>query len=286
MKKSMYVKFGLDIIMAVTFVLFFNKRVLGGLAFHEIAGIAIAAIFFTHVLLNWTWVKKVTVQLFDRKLSFKIKLGYILNVLLLILMGFIIISGILISKVVFPNIDIGNNRWFEISHITISFLVLILVAVHVGLHWNWIINVFKKVFSIKAPKPLFRLLVKFVAVALLVFGGYQMFSSNFIMHLQGLPTVFNPSSSQFDEGFRGEEGQFKEEEFRSESLDGEDKFERFNKHDGGEELGKGPFEGHRDGRFESVNPLGVIGTYFSIMSVFIIITYYLNKFLIRKKRLA
>lgn len=185
MKKSMYVKFGLDIIMAFVFVLFFNKRVLGGLAFHEIAGIAIAAVFFTHVLLNWSWVKKVTVRLFDRNLPFKTKLGYFLNVLLLISMAFIIISGILVSKVVFPNIDIGNDRWFEMSHITISFLVLILVAIHVGLHWNWIMNVFKKVFSIKASKTIVSLLVKFATVAILVFGGYQMFSSNFIMHFKG-----------------------------------------------------------------------------------------------------
>ena len=282
MKKSMYVKFGLDIIMAVVFVLFFNKRVLGGLAFHEIAGIAIAAVFFTHVLLNWSWVKKVTVRLFDRNLPFKTKLGYFLNVLLLISMAFIIISGILVSKVVFPNIDIGNDRWFEMSHITISFLVLILVAIHVGLHWNWIMNVFKKVFSIKASKTIVSLLVKFATVAILVFGGYQMFSSNFIMHLQGVPAVFTLSSSQFDEGFHGEEGMLKGEKFRGDSFDGEQERVdgQFNRH--GFPDGKSGFK-VGDRHFESVNPLGVIGTYFSIMSVFIIITYYLDKIVTRKR---
>ncbi|EKN67929.1 DUF4405 domain-containing protein [Schinkia azotoformans] len=276
MKKSNYVKFGLDIIMAVIFVLFFNKRVLGGLAFHEIAGIAIAATFFTHVLLNWTWVKKVTMKLFDRNLPFKTKLGCFLNVLLLISMAFIIISGILVSKVVFPNIDIGNDRWFEMSHITISFLVLILVAVHVGLHWNWIMNVLKKIFSIKAPIPLFSLLVKFATVALLVFGGYQIFSSNFIMHLQGVPGIFDSSSSHFE---------------------GEEHFERFNNSEGDQKWADHQFDRHlaQDGErgfkrgnrhFESVNPLGVIGTYFSIMSVFIIITYYLDKIATRKRRSA
>lgn len=44
-KKMMYVRFGLDLLMAVTFVLFFNKQVLGGLTFHEIAGLAIAVAF-------------------------------------------------------------------------------------------------------------------------------------------------------------------------------------------------------------------------------------------------
>ncbi|GAA3319755.1 hypothetical protein GCM10020331_027950 [Ectobacillus funiculus] len=46
MKKVTYVKFAIDIVMAVVFVLLFNKQVLGGMTFHEIAGLAIAAIFF------------------------------------------------------------------------------------------------------------------------------------------------------------------------------------------------------------------------------------------------
>lgn len=45
-KKMMYVRFGLDLLMAVAFVLFFNKQVLGGLTFHEIAGLAIAVAFY------------------------------------------------------------------------------------------------------------------------------------------------------------------------------------------------------------------------------------------------
>ncbi|MFC6601849.1 hypothetical protein ACFQDF_09825 [Ectobacillus funiculus] len=46
MKKVTYVKFAIDIVMAVVFVLLFNKQVLGGMTFHEIAGLAIAAISY------------------------------------------------------------------------------------------------------------------------------------------------------------------------------------------------------------------------------------------------
>lgn len=63
MKKVTYVKFAIDIVMAVVFVLLFNKQVLGGMTFHEIAGLAIAVIFLTHVLLNAQWVKKVTLKI-------------------------------------------------------------------------------------------------------------------------------------------------------------------------------------------------------------------------------
>jgi hypothetical protein len=118
MKKVTYVKFILDILMALTFVLLFNKMVLGGLAFHEIAGLAISVAFITHILLNIQWVIKVTVKLFDRKLPGMTRLGYFLNLLLLILMTFIVVSGILISEVVFPNINLEEPHGLS-SHISV-----------------------------------------------------------------------------------------------------------------------------------------------------------------------
>ncbi|SFB23314.1 MULTISPECIES: DUF4405 domain-containing protein [unclassified Bacillus (in: firmicutes)] len=135
------IKAGLDSLMAITFVLLFNKMVLGGLAFHEIAGLVIVAPFIVHILLNAEWVKKVTYKLFDRKLPAKTRFGYFLNILLLIAMIFVIVSGILISHVVFPNINIANEPWFKVSHISVSFLTLLLVGLHVGLHWQWVMNV-------------------------------------------------------------------------------------------------------------------------------------------------
>ncbi|WP_347940394.1 DUF4405 domain-containing protein [Peribacillus simplex] len=270
MKKMMYVKLGLDILMAVTFVLFFNKQVLGGLTFHEIAGLAIAILFFTHVLLNWQWVKKVTIKLFDRKLPLATKFGYLLNVMLLITMTFIMISGIFISRVVFPNINVGNEQWFKISHISISFLALILVAAHVGLHWKWIINVFKNMINFKAPKPSLVILARVATVALLVFGGYQMYSTHFIRQVQGVASVFNLSSSQMPEGgFKGGE----KPNFQDGGFEGG---ERPN-------LPEGGFRGEK-GHSESSNALGVIVTYFGIMSLFIIIIYYIEKFIMSHKR--
>lgn len=271
MKKITYVKFGIDILMAITFVLFFNKQVLGGLTFHEMAGLSIAVVFFTHVLLNWRWVKNVTVKLFDRNLPFKTKFSYLLNLLLLISMAFIIMSGIFISRVAFPNINIGNEPWFKISHISISYLVLILVAVHIGLHWKWVINVFKNIFTIKTPKPILGILAKGATVALLVFGIYQMYSSNFIMHVESVSSVFNLSSSQMPEdGFEDEEKQnFSEGGFKGEKG-----------HFESPTPPEGDFKGGEK-HFESPNALGVIVTYLSIMSVFIIIIYYIEKFIMK-----
>ncbi|MFV9511439.1 DUF4405 domain-containing protein [Tepidibacillus sp. LV47] len=295
MKKKNMIKFGLDIIMAVTFVLLYNIQVLGGLTFHEVAGLLIAVVFFTHVLLNWKWVKKVTVKLFDHKLPRKTRFGYFLNLMLLITMAFIIISGILISRVVFPNINVGNEQWFKISHMSISYLSLILVAVHIGLHWKWVIDVFKNIVKFKTPKPSLGILAKVATVALLAFGIYQMYSTNFIIKLQGVANVFNLSSTQIPEsGIKGVDGLFERAyppEGGFEKRDGH--FERPSPSEGGFERRDGKFERRyspdssikgRDKHFESPNALGVIVTYFGIMSVFITIIYYIDKFIMRNKR--
>lgn len=294
----MYVKFGLDILMAVTFVLFFNKQVLGGLTFHEIAGLAIAAVFFTHIALNWRWVKNVTVKLFDRKLPFKTKFGYVLNLLLLITMTFIIISGILVSHIVFPTINVANERWFQMAHISISYLVLVLVAAHVGLHWKWVMNVFQKIVKFQSHKKGLGIVAKLATVALLVFGSYEIYSTNFLTNLKGVASVFTSSSEmpgmekgQFERG-TPPSGDFSGESGRPNPPDGgfsgeTGQFERGTTSDGAfseqsDRLARGGFEGR--GEIGSTNALEVILQYFSIMSVFIILIYYLEKLLAKRKK--
>ncbi|MDG0794251.1 DUF4405 domain-containing protein [Cohnella ginsengisoli] len=48
------------------------------------------------------------------------------------------------SRIVFPQVAVGNEMWFKVTHISVSFLVLAIVGVHVGLHWNWVMNMVKK----------------------------------------------------------------------------------------------------------------------------------------------
>lgn len=280
-KKITYVKFGIDLIMALTFVLFFNKRVLGGLTFHETAGIIIAAVFFTHVLLNWRWVKNVTLRLFDHQLPVKTKLGYFLNLMLLITMSYIIVSGIFISRVVFPNIDISNEPWFKVTHISISFVTLIIVALHVGLHWKWVVNCFKNLLKFKSGKPVFPILTKAAVALLFVFGIYQMVSTHFFAHLQGVAAVFHPTAvSDIREGSHHKFDRSERPE-RPEGFTGERR--TFERHGFSEGEGPEGFKGRHD-HHGSASPLQVIVSYFSMMAVFITVVYYLEKWFKNRKR--
>ncbi|PKG24782.1 DUF4405 domain-containing protein [Niallia nealsonii] len=285
MKKINYIKFSLDLIMALLFVLFFNKQVLGGLTFHEIAGIGFAAAYFTHIFLNWKWVKNVTMKLFDRKLSWKVRGSYALNLLLLVFMSFIIISGIFISRVVFPNINIGNERWFQMTHISISFLVLALIGVHVGLHWQWVVNVWQKMWKYKPKKIWIRYMGKAAAVLILLFGIYEMNNTGFMNRLASASSIIGIGSQTMAEGGKGEmmgeRGGVSSENSTSGSFqrptenssEGQNSFQP--------PSGERPdnFQGKMGGNHEGgeSNVFSVIITYTGIMAVFVIVTYYLNK---------
>ncbi|GIO88214.1 hypothetical protein J25TS5_51460 [Paenibacillus faecis] len=273
-KKSItYFKFGLDLIMALTFVLFFNKQVLGGLTFHEMAGIGFAAAFLTHMGLNWRWIVRVTSKLFDRKLPLKTKFSYLLNLVLLLSMTFVIVCGLFISRVVFPALRVGNEPWFKVAHMSVAYLVLILVAVHIGLHWKWVVGVFQQIVRYRMKKPFPAMAAKLAAAALLVFGCYQIYTSNFAMHLRGVAQVAGFSTPSVHAGGR--------DDGRPEGFGTAASMQSKGEHGGFDRAGReGGFEGRGGGA--GPNVFGVVGEYLGIMSVFIIIVYYLDQWLLKR----
>ncbi|WNQ10561.1 DUF4405 domain-containing protein [Paenibacillus aurantius] len=314
MKKLTYVKITIDILMAVTLVLLYNKRVLGGLAFHEIAGLCIGGVFLVHILLNGRWVATVTRKLFDRKLPGRTRFGYLLNLLLLACMSFIIVSGILISEVVFRDLHMGNVGWFKGTHIAVSFLTLIIVGVHVGLHWKWLMNVGRKLFRLEKGRRTAGLLVQAAALLVFLYGGWQIYSTGFLNRVEGVTQLFSSGQGMPGEGRGRPEGM--PEGMRREGMPPEGAangsgagtapsqaaasseagvagkdggtgggtgaagFEGRPARRGGEES---PFREGGKGGFPGASPWNVLLTYLGILGVFVILTYYAEKLLNRRK---
>lgn len=274
MKKLNYFKLLLDLLMAVTFVLLFNTRVLGGLSFHEIAGLGIGIAFLTHILLNVQWIKRVTLKMLDRKLPWKTRFEYLLNLLLIFSMAFIIVSGIVISRVVFPNLNVSNEGWFKMAHISISFLVLAIVGVHVGLHWKWVMTVVKKMPGLASVPPrLTSIGLKAAMVAVLAFGVYQMYENNYVQRLTDVTSVFGSGTAQIEGGRGGFEGGKFEGARPSGDLGSGVK----------PKMAQGGFEDHDREGGGGASPLSVLSTYLGMMGVIVIVTYYLNKWGSRRK---
>ena len=94
----------LDLAMGIVFALLFNHKILGGMTFHEIAGLAIGGAVVAHILLNAKWVKAMVRKIFSCGTPAKSRLEAVLNTLLLVCLIVVLVSGVMKSKVLFPSI--------------------------------------------------------------------------------------------------------------------------------------------------------------------------------------
>ncbi len=138
----------LDIIMTIIFIVLMDTSITG-IKFHEILGLGIFALFLIHKILNWSWIKGVTKKLADKNLNIKTRIMYGIDVIMVLLTTFVIISGILISQNIFMEFAADNiEKWSNLHHLG-SYTLLVVLSIHVGLHWNSILYGFKRIFSIK-----------------------------------------------------------------------------------------------------------------------------------------
>jgi len=133
------IKIILDIFLTIVFLLLMDPRSVGSIAIHEWAGLGICVFFILHKALSWAWIKSVTKSFFS-KTPARVRLNYVLDILLLVGMTAIILSGMKIAKTIdFSWLPVGGNGMvWRFLHLSGSVLTLAVVGIHVGLHWSWI----------------------------------------------------------------------------------------------------------------------------------------------------
>lgn len=136
----------LDIGMTILFLLMIDPKNTG-MPFHEIAGLTMGALFIYHIFLNWSWVKKITQNLFNPKLKTKPKLFYLLDIVSFISVVTIIVTGIQISQVLFVSETVHAGRSLFTLHKWVSYFCLGLFGVHIAVHRRFIVNAAAKLFS-------------------------------------------------------------------------------------------------------------------------------------------
>lgn len=132
-------KIVIDILMTIVFVLLMCNQITGVFA-HEILGISVIILFVIHQILNINYYK----QLFKGKYN-KLRIAYlIINSLLLIMMIVMIISAILISRHTFRFLNLSNDSLGRELHIISTYLIYMLIGLHIGLHYNSIVKLKKE----------------------------------------------------------------------------------------------------------------------------------------------
>jgi len=130
----------LDLGIFSIFLIVANPHLTGSTV-HEWLALSLAGTVLTHILVHWKWVMNVAVNFF-KNLWHQSRLNLAVNTLFFVTMLGSLISGLMISQSVMPalGIQLAADRSMRMLHSTFSNASMAVMAVHVALHWKWVIN--------------------------------------------------------------------------------------------------------------------------------------------------
>ena len=119
--------------------------VLTGVALHEWLGIVLIVALLAHLLLSWAWIVA-ALRRFFASLAPLVRINAILNLLLFIVSVVVLASGLMISVVALPFFGIHPfpTIFLRLLHLVSADVLLIVVGLHLGLNWKWIMAALRK----------------------------------------------------------------------------------------------------------------------------------------------
>lgn len=146
MKPKVIIKLAVDVLMTLA-MLFLMGYHFWGEILHEWVGAGMFLLFILHHILNGYWYK----SLFKRKYNALRILTLCIDLLVLISMMVQMYSGVLMSRYVFDFLPFnGGMSLVRRLHILGAYGGFLLMSLHLGLHWNMILGMFRKATGIKS----------------------------------------------------------------------------------------------------------------------------------------
>ena len=178
MKKKFVCKIIIDMIMTVL-LLFLMARQITGESAHEWIGTCMLILWIVHHVLNRNWYG----HLFKGKYTPARILQTAINFAVLLSMIGLMVSGIILSGEVFAFLPIsGGIALARLLHMLSAFWGFVLMALHLGLHWNMILSMARKTIGSAVPKRT-RLLLRIAAAAVAGYGLYAFVKNQFLSYL-------------------------------------------------------------------------------------------------------
>lgn len=165
MKRKLAIKIAVDALMTLDLFLLMSYHLWGEVA-HEWLGAGMFVLFLLHHGLNVNWYG----ALFKGKYSPQRVFQTALDSLLCLDMLAIIISGVMMSRHVFAFLGLnGGMALARQMHLAGSYWGFVLMSMHLGLHWNMIMSMARKIAKRKMPSPLRIVVVGVAACGLWAF---------------------------------------------------------------------------------------------------------------------
>lgn len=178
MKKKFICKIVIDMIMTVLLLFLMARQITGDFA-HEWLGAAMFVLWIAHHILNRSWYS----HLFKGKYTPVRILQTVTNFAVLLSMLGLMVSGIILSREVFAFLPISGGIALARSlHVLSAFWGFVLMALHLGLHWNMILGMVRKATGPVSSKEM-RVILRIVAVLIAGYGLYAFLKNQFLSYM-------------------------------------------------------------------------------------------------------
>jgi hypothetical protein len=168
----------LDLALAFLLLSAYAYRITGDTA-HEWIGVSVFVLFVIHNILNRKWYKNI----FLGKYNGRRIIMTTINLLLAFAMVTLIITGLLHSRTVLAFLRLPGGMLIRLIHTTAAYWGIILIAVHIGLHWGMIMNVFRRMLNIREENRIRKIAMRIVALAVVVCGVWSSFDRDIFSKL-------------------------------------------------------------------------------------------------------
>jgi hypothetical protein len=128
---------------------------LTGIAIHEWLSVALAVLFAVHAAVNLDWTIRVFKRFLKRLASLS-RTNLVIDIALFAMFVAVMLSGLLVSHSIVPILGLSvpmGPTWKVLHSLTAKFLLLI-VGLHVGLHWRWFVKAIGRLAAKPATEPL------------------------------------------------------------------------------------------------------------------------------------
>ena len=161
-------KYFLDAVLLILFLLVMSFHFLPRIL-HEIFGLIMLAAAVWHSFFN----RRRFLNFFQGKQTKRKILSSLTNILIVIIFAVIFISGVCMSNYIFDDLiplEIRRNMTIHRLHVSLPYVFMILIGVHIGLHWNEIWGRFTNFIKLKKNTPHYKF-GSYIFLAVIICAG-------------------------------------------------------------------------------------------------------------------
>lgn len=179
MNPKSIIKWVIDTLMAFALLILMGYQFWGE-APHEWVGVATFVLFIVHHVLNVRWHK----ALFKGRYSTLRVLTLCVDCLVLLFMLAQMYSGIMMSRYVFNFLPFGGGMALARRlHILGSYWGFLFISLHLGLHWNMILEMIRKAINMKGISKIRNTILFCAGLIISVYGIWVFMNRDFPTYL-------------------------------------------------------------------------------------------------------